>query len=59
MAILLHSRINELGTGMKCATVFVRPLPLLTGMGISQYMRLHLVRPRVAHEGIKGMEFVS
>jgi hypothetical protein len=46
---------------MKYATLFLSHSLLLTGimMGISQRLRLHLVCPCVAHEGIEGMEFVS
>jgi hypothetical protein len=28
-------------------------------MGISQHLRLHFMCPRVVHEGIEGIEFVS
>ncbi|SRR6266403_1165690 len=54
-----HSRIDELRTGMKYAALFIPPLPLLTGMRISQHMRLRLMRVHFVHEGIEGMEFVS
>lgn len=33
--------------------------PVLTGMGLPQYLRLHLMCSRVVSEGIEGMEFVS
>lgn len=32
---------------------------VLTGMGLPQYLRLHLMCSRVVSEGIEGMEFVS
>jgi hypothetical protein len=55
---LTHVVRNE----VRHALLVCSPHPLLlTGimMGVSQHLRLHPVCPRVADEGVKGMEFVS
>ena len=55
---LTHVVRNE----VRHALLVFSPHPLLlTGimMGVSQHLRLHPVCPRVADEGVKGMEFVS
>jgi hypothetical protein len=45
---------------MKYATLFLSFLPSSPLVnGVSQHLRLHPVCPRVADEGVEGMEFVS
>ncbi|KAF8468481.1 hypothetical protein DFH94DRAFT_816468 [Russula ochroleuca] len=54
-ALLVSSWIVGPLYGMKYAALFLSHSLLLTGMmGISQRLRLHLVCPCVAHEGIEG-----
>jgi hypothetical protein len=53
--VLTHSVRNK----VRRSSLPLLVAPLLTGMGISQHLRLHLMCSCVVHERVKGMEFVS